>query len=132
MSHRHAIWASLIIVVLALTGFSNSFQAADDDGGIPWSIWLLLIIILIVLFVWWWRQRSEAEARSTAPYEQAAPPPVTERPAPTPEPTEQPASSPELAEPVDLTRVEGIGPKISHVLQPAGIATVAQLADQIR
>lgn len=36
-------------------------------------------------------------------------------------PTEEPAD--------DLKRIEGIGPKISSVLQAAGIATFAQLAD---
>ena len=34
----------------------------------------------------------------------------------------------EAAEPDDLKRIEGIGPKISSVLQAAGIATFAQLA----
>jgi NADH-quinone oxidoreductase subunit I len=33
------------------------------------------------------------------------------------------------AEPDDLTRIEGIGPKISQVLQAAGIKTFAQLAE---
>lgn len=35
----------------------------------------------------------------------------------------------EAVEPDDLKLVEGIGPKISSVLQAAGIATFAQLAD---
>jgi predicted flap endonuclease-1-like 5' DNA nuclease len=33
-------------------------------------------------------------------------------------------------EPEDLTRIEGIGPKISQVLQDAGILTFSQLADR--
>ena len=41
-----------------------------------------------------------------------------------PEPTE-PASG---VEPDDLKRIEGIGPKISSILQAAGISTYAQLA----
>ncbi|MGD9049677.1 MAG: DUF4332 domain-containing protein [Anaerolineae bacterium] len=35
----------------------------------------------------------------------------------------------EAPKPDDLTRIEGIGPKISGVLQEAGITTFAQLAD---
>jgi NADH-quinone oxidoreductase subunit I len=39
------------------------------------------------------------------------------------------AEAPAPAEPDDLARIEGIGPKISKVLQDAGIKTFAQLAD---
>jgi NADH-quinone oxidoreductase subunit I len=39
------------------------------------------------------------------------------------------AEAPAPSEPDDLTRIEGIGPKISGVLQAAGITTFAQLAD---
>ena len=39
-----------------------------------------------------------------------------------------PAETPAPSEPDDLTRIEGIGPKISSVLQAAGITTFAQLA----
>ena len=39
------------------------------------------------------------------------------------------AATTESAEPDDLTRIEGIGPEISQVLQKAGIETFAQLAE---
>ena len=39
-----------------------------------------------------------------------------------------PARSAEAPAPDDLTRIEGIGPKISGLLQAAGITTFAQLA----
>ena len=39
-----------------------------------------------------------------------------------------PQSAPETPVPDDLRRIEGIGPKISGVLQAAGVATYAQLA----
>jgi predicted flap endonuclease-1-like 5' DNA nuclease len=42
---------------------------------------------------------------------------------------EEAAEPEELLEPDDLKRIEGIGPKFSSVLQEAGIATFAQLAD---
>ena len=38
------------------------------------------------------------------------------------------AKAPEPSEPDDLTRIEGIGPKVSGALQAAGITTYAQLA----
>jgi predicted flap endonuclease-1-like 5' DNA nuclease len=37
--------------------------------------------------------------------------------------------SPEPSEPDNLTRIEGIGPKISSLLQAAGITTFAGLAE---
>jgi formate hydrogenlyase subunit 6/NADH:ubiquinone oxidoreductase subunit I len=40
----------------------------------------------------------------------------------------QPAAAPAATGPDDLTKVEGIGPKISQLLQQAGITTFAQLA----
>lgn len=40
-----------------------------------------------------------------------------------------PALSPEAVAPDDLTQIEGIGPKISSVLQAAGITTFADLAN---
>jgi predicted flap endonuclease-1-like 5' DNA nuclease len=39
-----------------------------------------------------------------------------------------PATAPGRVPPDDLKRIEGIGPKISGVLQEAGITTFAQLA----
>ena len=42
---------------------------------------------------------------------------------------EPPAVEVEMEEPDDLQRIEGIGPKIASVLQAAGIATFARLAD---
>ena len=42
---------------------------------------------------------------------------------------EAPEEAAEAPTPDDLTRIEGIGPKITGVLQEAGISTFAQLAD---
>jgi NADH-quinone oxidoreductase subunit I len=43
--------------------------------------------------------------------------------------TKAPAAEPAEAKPDDLTRIEGIGPKISGVLRDGGIKTFAQLAE---
>jgi hypothetical protein len=72
-----------------------------------WIWWLIILVVAVVvaLLIWWFLiRRPEEEA---AP---AAPRPVPEAPAPD-----------------DLTRIEGIGPKISGLLNAAGITTFAQL-----
>ena len=110
--------------------FSILVQEAQA-GGLPWWFWLLVIIVIIVL-VWWWLSRKPAEA---------APLPATKAPAkeapakeaPAKEAPAYKASAPMMAEadkpvPDDLTVIEGIGPKISALLQAAGITTFAKLA----
>jgi predicted flap endonuclease-1-like 5' DNA nuclease len=100
----------LLIASLALTAFSSPSQAAG--GGIPWWVWVLIIVVLLGLLLWWWlSSRREEKAVPTVKTEAAAP--VAEPASPTPD---------------DLKRIEGIGPKISSVLQEAGIMTFAQLA----
>lgn len=79
-----------------------------------------------------------------APVEAPAPAPVAEKvveaapepapveaQAPAPEPVVEatPAPAPAAVEPDDLTKVEGIGPKINELLQSNGISTFQQLAD---
>ena len=88
---------------------------------------LALVAVTVVLaFVlrWWiWRRHQDraaemVEAESVAPGQE----PVVK---PIPLPTRE-----EEALPLDdLKRIEGIGPKISTVLQEAGIRTFAQLAE---
>ena len=64
--------------------------------------WILLIFIIIVLIVWWLLSRQTEEE---APAEKAA-----------------------SSESDDLTKVEGIGPKVQGLLNEAGIFTFSQLA----
>jgi predicted flap endonuclease-1-like 5' DNA nuclease len=98
----------------------------------------LLALAGVAAFVWllWWlwtRHEQEAEAPEIelevkAPEDQIkveAPPAPAEPPAVEVEEEETPAAAPVD----DLKRIEGIGPKISSVLQAAGITTFAQLAD---
>jgi predicted flap endonuclease-1-like 5' DNA nuclease len=66
------------------------------------------------------RLRPEEEAVPTAKAGTVAPSRVAEAPAP--------VAKPAPPTPDDLKRIEGIGPKISSVLQAAGIMTFAQLA----
>jgi predicted flap endonuclease-1-like 5' DNA nuclease len=117
---KYSVLIGLLLTSLTVTGFSGPFQAAQQRRGIPWYVWVLIILVLLVLLIWWWqRRRPEEEAASVSRAEVAAPAAVAEAPAP---PTEEPT-------PDDLKRIEGIGPKISSLLQAAGILTFAQLAE---
>jgi predicted flap endonuclease-1-like 5' DNA nuclease len=110
-----------------------------------WLLASLLVlfggVLVLGLLLWWLSQRERGEMEEavieieippgsligkppvagTAAVSPAAPPAAVEveREAPVPK-TE--------AGPDDLRRIEGIGPKISRVLQAAGITTFAQLA----
>jgi predicted flap endonuclease-1-like 5' DNA nuclease len=98
-------------------------------------------VFLLVLLLWWlWKRREQDVEPSAIEIKTEAPPPVPEPPvaepeiaAPTPvaEPPTVEATTPEPEKtpaPDDLKRIEGIGPKISSVLQAAGISTFEQLA----
>lgn len=87
-------------------------------------------VALFVWLLWWlWTHRDEEEEAPAlelksvpAPLEPDVEEQVAEIAA---EDEEAPGAPPE---PDDLKRIEGIGPKISSVLQGAGITTFAQLA----
>lgn len=109
---------------------------ADEGSSIPWWVWILIIaVLLLLLFIGLVRQQ---EPGPPLPKEEALPPreeaPVMERvkdiesEAP-PEPVETEPEPVMPAEPDDLKRIEGIGPKISGLLQDAGISSFAQLAE---
>ncbi len=134
---------------VVLTKLFDSVQASGQESNAPWWLfWLLLIIALLSVVVWWIIDRSqqkatpvtEATATPLPTTETKAAPVVEEVSAPAPVETEaEPAAEveatpPPVAEPPapsadDLTRIEGIGPKISGVLQEAGIPTFTQLAN---
>jgi predicted flap endonuclease-1-like 5' DNA nuclease len=102
--------------------------------------WLRLIGVgtLLVGWVFWQRLQRHLEQRAypeavttpaTSPdAEEKVTPPTEaapEEPQP-PEPTAPPTESPKTSD--DLTRIEGIGPKVAAVLHDAGIDTYMQLA----
>lgn len=87
-----------------------------------WGIWIILLLVLIVLL--WWLLQGEARARSTRTNVVVVSPPATPN-APV-RVTVTPAAPVAVAD--DLTKIEGIGPKINGVLQEAGIKTFADLA----
>ena len=91
--------------------------------GIPMWGWILLFVLVIVVAVIWVLREEEQEAAQKE-----------EEPEGVLEPEAEPATlaveeaPPPPLEPDDLRRIEGIGPKIAGLLQAAGIATFAQLA----
>jgi len=120
---RRMISIGLPVVSLTFAACSAASQETGQQSGVPWWGWvliLLLVVLLALLLVWWQRRRSRAkempavEMGAEIPVRIAAAPPSTPQPA--------------ALAPDDLTRIEGIGPKISSLLQAAGITTFAQLA----
>jgi predicted flap endonuclease-1-like 5' DNA nuclease len=99
---------------------TDLFQAQAQAGAAPWwLLWLLLGLSVLSAMIWWIAGRRGEEA-AVAPSAVAPP-----QPAATIEPQSATAEPPS---PDDLTRIEGIGPKISEALQATGIRTFAQLA----
>jgi large subunit ribosomal protein L17 len=92
-----------------------------ETRGLRWWDWALVVVGLpaLALILWLLRRRAREESRPDIRIEITAPPHPAEAVTPAP---------PAPAAPDDLRRIEGIGPKISSVLQGAGITTFAQLA----
>jgi hypothetical protein len=93
-----------------LVAFTNPAQPAEQKNGVPWWFWVLIILLVLAALLWWWWSSRKGRAAPSAKVEASAP-------VPTPAPSKD-----------DLKRIEGVGPKISDLLQAAGITTFAQLA----
>jgi predicted flap endonuclease-1-like 5' DNA nuclease len=121
MFRKTGIMLTLLLVGLTLCGFSGPIARAGE-GGNPWWAWILVLLalVLFVAVVLWWWMRSSGEEEEELAFD-AVPSHVGAV-----EGAETKAQTPPA--PDDLKRIEGIGPKISSVLQAAGIATFAQLA----
>jgi predicted flap endonuclease-1-like 5' DNA nuclease len=112
MSRKYSVLIGLLLISMALTAFASPLQA-QQRPGIPLWVWALVVLVLLVIAVWWLYQ--------TGTQEKVSPTPAAKSQAPAP-----PAAEPT---PDDLKRIEGIGPKISSLLQAAGVLTFAQLAE---
>jgi predicted flap endonuclease-1-like 5' DNA nuclease len=110
--------------IASIQGGQNamSYRSSMQRCSTRWWAWVLILLGLpLVMLLWWWlRRRAEEEPAAAVRIELKAPSRVAEEPAPAPQPAPP--------TPDDLKRVEGIGPKISGLLQAAGITTFAQLA----
>ena len=138
----------------AITPVLVPLLAQDNGDGIPWWVWLIIIIILLIIFLVALVRTQEpgpplperlAELDPPVEDEPVVEEPVVEEPEVVEEPVvevpeEVVVEEPVVEEPVveapvveevpdDLRRIEGIGPKISGILQTAGFTTFAKLAD---
>ncbi|MGB9870989.1 MAG: helix-hairpin-helix domain-containing protein [Anaerolineae bacterium] len=105
---------------------------------ILWVVIIILLILIVLYLLWLFTRRRREEEVGRA---EAAPPPAPAPPAEAvqpaapaeavaPSPTEAaavPAEAPAAAD--DLTRLEGIGPKVAKVLASIGITTFKALAE---
>ncbi len=89
----------------------NLLSEGTHETDLTWLLWLVLVVFVIIIIVGWMTSKKDADA---APAETHAPVHVE--------------AAHEEAAPDDLTRLEGVGPKVSDVLAGAGYTTFAQLA----
>jgi hydrogenase-4 membrane subunit HyfE len=101
VSHKYRALICLLAVSPILVAFTNPLEVAQQGVSVQWWVWVVIVLVLLILLVWWWSRRAEVP---------------------------QPVARMEQLPPDDLKRIEGIGPKISGLLQAAGIATFAELA----
>jgi len=99
-------------------------------GFFDW-VWSLARVSLVILLVYMWlRYQQEQENGTAQPIElkdkELPPEPPSAKPDLPVKPTESRTTA---AKPDDLTRIKGIGPKTSSVLQAAGISTYQKLAE---
>ena len=146
MFRKYSILIALLVVGLVQTACSSPFVEARSARGIPWWVWLLIIVVIVALWLWRRLGRPREKAAPPSRPKTAAPTAMPETAVPTARPeTAAPSHVVETAEGVarrappvlsevagtmldDLTRIEGIGPRISGLLQAAGITTFAHLA----
>lgn len=107
MTGRCSLFAGCMIGAMGIGQFSGSLAASTQAAQAAQYIYALIVLGIAVLAgvaIWWWLVASSR-----------------------PEEVSQRAPSVAVAD--DLTRIEGIGPKISGLLQEAGISTFADLAE---
>lgn len=88
----------------------------------------IVVILLVGWLLWWLWKRREGEEAAPAARTEEAPLPSWEERAPAEVPLAFEAAPEEPPPADDLTRIEGIGPRIAEVLHQAGIRTFSQLA----
>jgi predicted flap endonuclease-1-like 5' DNA nuclease len=105
-------------LLLALAALTGCAQDSESAGTFPWWGWLILILglLAILYLIFFWEPKKEKESASpesmpTADIEKTAP--ETEKPS--------------IMD--DLTKIEGIGPKIQAILQGEGISSFSKLAE---
>ena len=78
------------------------------DASLTWLLWVVLAIFLVLVLVGWWVSRKKGDQV---------------------EATEDVPTTPKKEKSADdLTKLEGVGPKVAKILTEAGYATFADLA----
>lgn len=98
-------------------------QQAEEESNFPWWLVILILAILMVIVIWALFRNSKASEVPHVEHTHAEPEPVVATRAPEPVAAVEAPPVPD-----DLKLIEGIGPKISSLLNAAGILTFAQLA----
>lgn len=89
----------------------NLLSEATHGPDLTWLLWVVLVIFaLIVLIGWMTSGKEEAPAAET------------------PAPVHDDHHAEVVTEPDDMTKLEGIGPKVASLLAEAGYSTYAALA----
>lgn len=113
--HMYRRFFGLLPLLAALTGCA---QGDESTGTFPWWGWLILILGLfaILYLIFFWQPKKEEEPTSPEPM-----------PIPEDEKTAPDEDKPTIMD--DLTKIEGIGPKIQAILQGEGIFSFSQLGE---
>jgi hypothetical protein len=111
MFRKSRFLIGLLVVSPALVASCSTSRAGAQQSDERWWVWVLIALVMLLELWWCLRHCIKKKAEPVAGVEAIAPPRAAEAPAPD-----------------DLQRIEGIGPKISGLLQAAGITTFAQLA----
>lgn len=82
---------------------------SGPNTSLSWLLWIALIFFALMVLVGWWVSRNKGEQVEAESEAHAAPK------------AEKSAD--------DLTKLEGIGPKVAKVLNEAGVASYADLAE---
>jgi len=93
--------------------FALLLQEEGPNTSLSWLLWVVLGLFMVIVLIGWWVSRNRAG-------QPAAQQDAHEKPD---------MAAAEAKSPDDLTKLEGIGPKVASVLNGIGITTYKELAD---
>jgi endonuclease III len=92
-----------------MQGLAGVDMVQADLGGSTWWVWVLVILLLVALVVWFMSlNRNDVVEVKSAPAARVVAVEMTAD---------------------DLTKIEGIGPKIAALMKASGVATFAVMAE---
>ena len=85
---------------------------AGPDSSLSWLLWVVLILFFLIVLIGWWVSNNKGQQVEGKEESHSVP-----------------HDKPDVIKPADdLTSLEGIGPKVSQILNEAGYLTFADLA----